>query len=392
MPVLPADRARQSGAPVARPFDVLALARMVLASVAVLLLVGGAGAAAASPIRQLTDGASESLRPAWSPDGGKIAFQRSDNGDAFQIYVIDADGTNVRRVSAGNVDDRHPSWSPDGKTIAVDSGTSTAREIWLIDAASTRRTQVTRIGADASFPSWSPDGSRLAFYEYRGGAADLWTVGRDGKDPVQITQGLATEERQQCTFACHSAAWSPRGGLVAYSSGDQTRVLVMPPSPGSAATAVSPQGEHAHFPAYLADGRLVYVSEHVTLDQSWTDIWALAPGSDTARTEVASRVQAQGPFEISPDGRQLLFASPRNGSFDIYVVTLDAAGKAALAAQTAAAGSGATQPTAPAAAEASRGSSWPGPFGASTPYVLGLAAVGLVGLGIELLVRARRMR
>ncbi len=362
---------------------------MVLVVVAVLLVVGGASAAAASPIRQLTDNASESLRPAWSPDGAKIAFQRSDNGDAFQIYVMDANGQNVRRVSAGNVDDRHPSWSPDGKTIAVDSGTSTQREIWLIDVASTRRTQLTRVGANASFPSWSPDGTRLAFYEYRGGAADLWTIGRDGKELVQITQGLATEEAQQCTFACHSAAWSPHGGLVAYASGDQTRVLVMPASPGGAGTAVSPKGENAHFPAYLADGRLVYVSEHVTLDQSWTDIWALPPGSDSARTEVASKVQAQGPFEISPDGRQLLFASPRNGSFEIYLVTLDAAGKAALAALMTATGSAAAQP---APTPEARGWSVPSPFGASTPYVLGLVAVGLVGLGIELLVRARKVR
>ena len=385
-----ADPTHQAGRlPAAPPLDLTALARMVLAVVAVLLVVGGADAAAASPIRQLTDSASESLRPAWSPDGTKIAFQRSDNGDAFQIYVMDANGRNVRRVSDGNVDDRHPSWSPDGKTIAVDSGTSTLREIWLIDVASAHRTQLTRIGANASFPSWSPDGTRLAFYEYRDGAADLWTIGRDGKDPLQITRDLATEQAQQCTFACHSAAWSPHGGRVAYTSGDQTRVLVMPASPGGAATAVSPKGENAHFPAYLADGRLVYVSEHVTLDTSWTDIWALPPGSDTARTEVAAKVQAQGPFEISPDGRQLLFASPRNGSFEIYGVTLDAAGKAALAALTAPASSVAAQP---APSPQARGWSLPAPFGPSTPYLLGLVAVGLVGLGVELLVRARRTR
>src|SRR5262249_17838898 len=41
-------------------------------------------------------------------------------------------------------------------------------------------------------------------------------------------------------------------------------------------------------------------------------------------------VQVQGPFEFSPDGSKLLFASPRNGNFDIYVATLDAAGKDAL--------------------------------------------------------------
>jgi hypothetical protein len=38
----------------------------------------------------------------------------------------------------------------------------------------------------------------------------------------------------------------------------------------------------------------------------------------------------QGPFEFSPDGQKLSFSSPRNGNFDIYVATLDDAGKDAL--------------------------------------------------------------
>src|SRR5207248_6070711 len=42
-------------------------------------------------------------------------------------------------------------------------------------------------------------------------------------------------------------------------------------------------------------------------------------------------VQVQGPFEFNADASQILFASPRTGNFEIYAVTLDDAGKAALA-------------------------------------------------------------
>jgi hypothetical protein len=86
----------------------------------------------------------------------------------------------------------------------------------------------------------------------------------------------------------------------------------------------------SHFPAYLQDGRLAYVTEHINPGQSWTDIWALAAGSGQQPDPLLQDVQVQGPFEFSPDGTKLLFASPRNGNFDIYVATLDTAGKEAL--------------------------------------------------------------
>jgi Tol biopolymer transport system component len=68
--------------------------------------------------------------PAWSPDGRRIAFSRSTNtesngvGGAFEIYVINADGTGLRRLTRTTVkrppslaDNIWPAWSPDGKQI-----------------------------------------------------------------------------------------------------------------------------------------------------------------------------------------------------------------------------------------------------------------------------------
>ncbi len=368
----------------------LALIRVLLASTA-LVLFAGTVSSAESPIRQLTATSTANLRPAWSSDAKRIAFQRSEDNGQYHVYVMDADGGNARRVSNGDVDDRHPAWSPDGKVLAIDSGTLAVREVWLIDVASGQRTQVTRLGAVASFPSFSPDGSRIAFYIYKDGATDLWLGGRDGSSPHSITSTLASERNQQCTFACHNAAWSPRGDLLALSDGDHAHVLVMAAAVGSVPTAVSPSDERAHFPLYLADGRLVYVSEHITLDQSWTDVWALPPDPNAARTEVVTSVQAQGPFELSPDGRQLLFASPRSGNFEIYAVTLDDAGKAALAQRLVRGGEAESTSAVTPAAAAARTKAQSGPFGENAPYLLGLVAVGLIGLGVELFVRARRM-
>jgi dipeptidyl aminopeptidase/acylaminoacyl peptidase len=279
----------------------------------------------------LTNNPAADVRPAWSRDGARVAFQ-SNRGKLYQVYVMDADGANERRVSAEGMDDRHPSWSPTGSHLAVDSGSESAREIWTIDLASGARTQVTRLGSIASFPSWSPDGRRLSFYAYKGGVLDLWSIGADGSDPRQLTRGLASEQQQQCTFACHVAPFSPDGARLAYSTTGRSVVWTMSATDGSDPQRVSPEAHvgGSHFPTYLADGRLVYVTEHITPGQAWTDIWAVQPGSAAPRQPVMQDVQAQGPFAISADGNWLLFFSPRGGNFDIYRVPLNDEGREAM--------------------------------------------------------------
>jgi hypothetical protein len=147
-----------------------------------------------------------------------------------------------------------------------------------------------------------------------------------------MTQGLASETKSQCTFACHGAAWSNDGTRLAYADGDQKNVFTMRSDDGTDQVKVSaddPTGR-SHFPVYLQDGRLTYVTEHINPGQSWTDVWAVTPGSNQPPVALLQDVQVQGPFDFSPDGQKLLFFSPRNGNFDIYVATLDDSGKAAL--------------------------------------------------------------
>ena len=339
---------------------------------------------AASPIRQLTVTTASNVRPALSPDGKRIAFQSNRDGP-FHIFVMDIDGANVTQITSGDTDDRHAAWSPDGKRIAIDSGGANGkREIWTVDVASKRRTQITRIGAIASFPSWSPDGQRISFYLYQAGTMDLWTVTSDGAPPVRVTNGLASESNNQCTFACHAAAWSPDGSRIALTDGDGARVLLLSAATGSASAPISPPQERSHFPTFLPDGRLVYTTEHVTIDASWTDLWIVDPNSSAPRTELATKVQAQGPFEFTADARQLLFASPRSGNFEIYAVTLDAEGKAALATKPTRLSPGSAQGT---AEEGGTGFQLPRD---PEPYLLAIGILAFVAVGVETIARRRR--
>ncbi len=358
--------------------------RVLYFAFAIVLLTAHASAIAASPIRQLTTSTATNVRPAWSPDGKSIAFQSNRDGP-YHIYVMNTDGSSLRQITSGDNDDRHPNWSPDGKTIAVDTGEEIRREIALIDVASKNRTQITKLGMTAQFPSFSPDGNTIAFFLYNLGTMDLWTVRKDGSNAAAATKQLATEANNQCTFACHAARWSPDGSGLAFSDGDNARVLMMASLTSAALTTISPDGEKSHFPVFLADGRLVYVTEHVTPNQSYTDLWIVDPNNTSAaRTELAQNIQAQGPFELNKDGTELLFFSPRTGNFEIYSVTLDAAGKAALAEKTAInTGFGITRtPTTPSATL---------PFQV-TPELVVLGVLALLAIGLELTVWLYRRR
>jgi len=68
----------------------------------------------------------EERGPAWSADGTRIAFMRRGvESVRFEIWVMNADGTNQVRLTFNDLHDGTPSWSPDGTRIVFSQGTMT---------------------------------------------------------------------------------------------------------------------------------------------------------------------------------------------------------------------------------------------------------------------------
>jgi TolB protein len=108
--------------------------------------------------------------PDWSPDGSKIAYNVV-LGDTSAIDVVDADGSSSVRISTPSASrgDRRPHWSPDGKRIAFTRswsaaavGNGTVSQVFVMDADGSNVRQITHDSAGARYPVWSPDGTRLA--------------------------------------------------------------------------------------------------------------------------------------------------------------------------------------------------------------------------------------
>ena len=108
--------------------------------------------------------------PSWSPDGTKIVFQKIYYiNEGWQIYVMNADGTNQTNISNNDSDDEEPSWSPDGTKIAFTSdrdGVRFVNQIYVMNADGTNQTRLTNSDTSNTGPSWSNDGSKIVFQKY----------------------------------------------------------------------------------------------------------------------------------------------------------------------------------------------------------------------------------
>ena len=133
-------------------------------------------AADGSNVRRLTRRLGFDSSPAWSPDGTKIAFMRSAVGEQegrSDIYVIQPDGTNLQRLTRDARAGR-PSWSPDGERIAFMSARSNRKqaydgaeyEIFVMDADGTNIQRLTHRPYADGHPDWSPDGTKIVFTVY----------------------------------------------------------------------------------------------------------------------------------------------------------------------------------------------------------------------------------
>lgn len=208
-----------------------------------------------SGVVKLTNSESYDGDAGWSPDGKKIAFEsdRRKHQQRTEIYVMDADGTNVQRVStlpAKAEYDAAARFSPDGKRLVF---TRYRRDPDLaalftvrIDGSGLKR--LTPWGNGAGDADWSPTGKKLVFEAYpnKRCRGEVYTVDSDGQHLTNITDN-------RCHGGSNDPVWSPNGKKIlfgyehAFSGGFGSGLATMNPD-GSARHFISSNPEEMHQP------------------------------------------------------------------------------------------------------------------------------------------------
>lgn len=161
---------------------------------------------------RLTNTAAADSDPAWSPDGTKIVFSSNRHGGNMSIYLMNADGSDQKRITTNF--DTTPSWSPDGKKIVFSSyrDGQPNSEIYVMNADGSDQTRITNNSVIDYDPTWSPDGTKIAFVRaVFGGQSQIFLMNDDGTGQTQLSP---SDGRM-----VSSPNWSPDGVTVAYGGG-----------------------------------------------------------------------------------------------------------------------------------------------------------------------------
>ena len=143
-------------------------------------------------------GSPDALRSSWSPDGRSLAVAVGDGTIAAPLHVELLDvATGGHRVlttpPSGAIGDESPAFSPDGGRVAfVRSVAGSIGDIYVVsvrDADAPQR--VTFDNADVLGLDWQTDGEHLVFASDRGGGINLWQIGSVGGEPELVAGGGA---------------------------------------------------------------------------------------------------------------------------------------------------------------------------------------------------------
>ncbi|MFI2743215.1 S41 family peptidase [Zhouia sp. PK063] len=328
----------------------------------------------------ITTGDAYDMRPVWSHDGKTIAFASDRYGD-FDVYTMPAMGGTPNRITYNSANDYPYDFTVDNKKVLFGSGreapaksvrfpgtgywqnlytipvnggrpvlvtaagaedahynadgfkiifqdrkgyedpwrkhhtSAITRDIWVYNIKDNAYTKISDFKGENREPEFSADGNTIYYLNEKDGTQNLYKTAA-GNSETELTHFKNFPVRHLSIANNNTMAFTWKGDLYTITDGNEPKKLniqVMDDAAFQAVKnidinsvsefAVSPNGKEV---AFVNRGE-VFVT-----------------GVDDARTKrITSTPEQERMINWSPDGKTLLFSGERDGSWNIYKVTLE---------------------------------------------------------------------
>ncbi|MBD3219917.1 hypothetical protein GF314_01625 [bacterium] len=238
----------------------------------------------------------------------RIVFSRG-SGDRRDLWVVDYDGENLMRLTSNRTLNLCPDWKPDGTEVAFTSYHRGMQGLYSLDTATGEVRQIIAQEGLNLGASWHPDGRELLISLSRAGDPEIYRVSADGDIVRRLTAMRSIEI---------SPSWSPSGRELVFTS-DMTGTpqLYVLDDVGSARRRLTWEGRYNDSAEWSPSGeQIVYATREGNLTQL-----VLIRATGEARKLLTDRRwrNCEDP-SWAPDGRHVVFASDRTGTFKLYVM------------------------------------------------------------------------
>jgi Tol biopolymer transport system component/DNA-binding winged helix-turn-helix (wHTH) protein len=267
----------------------------------------------------------------FSPDGRSFAFINSYR-DVFHLYLTDTNGDATRLIATRKPPEKFidgavgPAWSPDGDEIACavrqyDGAGYFDSVIAIRVANGAERSLTSRRWAAVGQIAWLPSGAGLAVAARESASApfQIWQLSASGGEERRVTNDLndyrgvtynaGTDSLLAVQTNVVSGVWTmPSAELTSR----RLAVGQFPINTGNA-TNIASGTNRLDDVAWTNDNRILYVS----YASDGSNVWIAEPNGRGARQLTFDARNIHG-VAVSPNGRHLVFASDRAGTYNLW--------------------------------------------------------------------------
>lgn len=276
-----------------------------------------------------------------SQDGVLFISNRSGTYDSYDVFRMNADGSDVRNLTENPAPSYGPLVvSPQGDRVVFASNAERFHDIYVMDGEGEERIRLTgddpQEDLDNHFPHWSPDGTMIAFATTRERTGwSVYVMNADGSDPRNVAP-LLNADGCGCNGGAIPIGWTPDGRVVfQHYDGEEMRYYTV--QPDGTGLEVFLQAANGYGPRWSPDGSLIAFARDSSIHVMNAD------GSGVRRlTESAAGIDRLAgswgwslpdrswPASWSPDGTRIVFENWTLDGTRLYVINADGTGTGEL--------------------------------------------------------------